>query len=439
MSSVSNEKKRTITIDPNFQSSLSKKTARRGNRNRNSAAIKPRPFIRPNTLKKSLLDKIKQHQQRQQQQRSNANANAHTNANANNTTDESADGGDDANKFAQSFQDSLSYLQTLSDNKKTAKRKDRGRSAVKQVAESSSLLQPEVNVDLSPAFSPPASFSATPPMLTMTNLPAATSSQHQPQIQHQPQLVSSELFEPQVPMQVQVPPIYLGPDPKWGCLKNGTKPTFRTLAATSFAAPINNSKSTYNENRIQLSITEMPDVPNTTGAPSNDGSPIIRAEMNEIAEATNNAIETTYGARKQRLDEYRREHFEDALKNQQPVIKIRETKQHVITKKYKLGKYTNKNGPVIGVLIKNRQTQHNIEKKRNEMRHIPLHTIKARLHKKNLLKVGSIAPPDILRELYENAVFAGDIENDGEGILLHNFLSSSSSFTDGNAADDNHK
>jgi hypothetical protein len=48
------------------------------------------------------------------------------------------------------------------------------------------------------------------------------------------------------------------------------------------------------------------------------------------------------------------------------------------------------------------------------------------LHKKNLLKVGSIAPPDILREMYENAVFAGDIENDGEGILLHNFLASAS-------------
>lgn len=48
------------------------------------------------------------------------------------------------------------------------------------------------------------------------------------------------------------------------------------------------------------------------------------------------------------------------------------------------------------------------------MNHIPLHTIKARLHKKNLLKVGSIAPPDVLRELYATAVFAGDIEYENE-------------------------
>jgi hypothetical protein len=61
------------------------------------------------------------------------------------------------------------------------------------------------------------------------------------------------------------------------------------------------------------------------------------------------------------------------------------------------------------------------------MKHIPLHTIKARLHKKNLLKVGSIAPPDVLRELYETAVFAGDIEYENEGTLLHNFLTSSES------------
>lgn len=223
-------------------------------------------------------------------------------------------------------------------------------------------------------------------------------------MQHQPQMM-------------QAPQFHLGPDPKWGCLKNGTKPTFRAVN---------------NENRIQLNITEMPDDPmmnETTSMMGEDNTDnaninVVRAELSESAEATNKSIEATYGARKQRLDEYKREHFKNELKNQQPVIKIRETKQHIVTKKYKLGKYTNKNGQVIGVLIKNRQTQHNIEKKRNEMRHIPLHTIKARLHKKNLLKVGSIAPPDILRELYENAVFAGDIENDGDGILLHNFLSS---------------
>ena len=72
------DKKRMITIDPNLQLSMSsKKTARRGARSRSNssgetASIKPRPFIRPNTLKKTLLDKIKRHQQRQMQRGNSA-------------------------------------------------------------------------------------------------------------------------------------------------------------------------------------------------------------------------------------------------------------------------------------------------------------------------------------------------------------------------------
>jgi hypothetical protein len=237
-------------------------------------------------------------------------------------------------------------------------------------------------------------------------------------------------------------------EPKWGCLKGGTKPTFRTLHnKTLRVGTIGNNAVTHPEplkiepidlNTIQLSalsqesgdnpnhtvITDLPTATATATATEMSGEPSGGgcAETPATA-ATSDIIDSMYGVRKQRLDEYRREHIENAIKSQEPDIKIRETKQHVVTKKYKLGKYVNRNGPVIGVLIKNRQTQHSIEKKRKELRHIPLRTITARLHKKNLLKVGSAAPPDILRELYENAVFAGDIENDGEGILLHNFLS----------------
>jgi hypothetical protein len=222
------------------------------------------------------------------------------------------------------------------------------------------------------------------------------------------------------------PPIKINSEPVWGCLKNGSKPTFRTLNGTLKTASI---VPPLMDNNIQLNISDISiPVADVTHTHTHNvtTTPPPSSEQVELIAATNKSIESTYGARKQRLDEYKREHFEAALKNQQPVVKIRETKQQIITKKYKLGKYVNKQGPVIGVLIKNRQTQYNVEKKRNEMRHIPLHTIKSRLHKKNLLKVGSIAPPDILREMYENAVFAGDIENDGEGILLHNFLASAS-------------
>ena len=35
------------------------------------------------------------------------------------------------------------------------------------------------------------------------------------------------------------------------------------------------------------------------------------------------------------------------------------------------------------------------------------------------------SPPDVLRELYESSALAGDIENEGNDIALHNFLAGS--------------
>ena len=439
------DKKRTITIDPTLHSSLSKKSARNGKRNKSDAAntIKPRPFIRATTLKKTLLDKIKRHQQQQQQQQQQKqhNVNSDVDAKHNNGSIASAVAPttvipDDT--FAQTFQDSLLYLQNLSANKKTAKAKLRDNKKISSSiastsSSSTSATGPDVNLGAYPSEFANTVVPSVGAMMSMQPMQSV-----QPMQPMQPMQPVQSMYPPILMQSMQPingsneiddppgPPIKINSEPVWGCLKNGSKPTFRTLNgtlknATGVPPYIDNNNN--NNNNIQLNIS---DISNTDDVTHTHIVTPPSSEQVEVIAATNKSIESTYGARKQRLDEYKREHFEAALKNQQPVIKIRETKQQIITKKYKLGKYVNKQGPVIGVLIKNRQTQYNVEKKRNEMRHIPLHTIKSRLHKKNLLKVGSIAPPDILREMYENAVFAGDIENDGEGILLHNFLASAS-------------
>ena len=389
------DKKRTITIDPSMYS-ISKKTKRnaqpRGNKP--AATLKPRPFIRPNSLKKALIAKIKLHQQQrqqQQQQQKHHNENATSTATlSENTvaTETSNNNNNNTAAFSNSFNDSLSYLQSLTDNRQTAKRRDKKNSRLSlQTPETISTPivaasgpGPEVHIDL------PESFNSTNNNVVLT-------------VEDQDQ--------------EQQPVFQLNNEPAWGCLKNGGKPTFRMV----------------NNVTIKNSPVSLSSVSSSSVVVPTDAHAIVSESTSDIEtrNATNAAIENMYGSRKQRLEEYKRDHAQNTIKKQQPIIKIRETTQHVITKKYKLGKYVNKNGPVIGVLIKNRQTQYNIEKKRNEMKHIPLHTIKARLHKKNLLKVGSIAPPDVLRELYETAVFAGDIEYENEGTLLHNFLTSSDS------------
>ena len=379
------DKKRTITIDPSMYS-ISKKMKRNKQASNKTATtlktLKPRPFIRPNSLKKKLIANIKLHQQQQQQQQKQPHNEISTSSASSTSSTSSAseiavapETGN--NSFSNSFNESLSYLQSLTNNRQTAKRRDKKNSHPEPISNSTIIASgPEVHIDL------PASFNSTNNNVVLT-------------------------VEDQEPQQI----FQLNNEPAWGCLKNGDKPTFRMV----------------NNVTIKNSPVSLSSVSPSSMGPTDAVESEISASDIETRNATNEAIENMYGSRKQRLEEYKRDHAQNTIKKQQPIIKIRETTQHVITKKYKLGKYVNKNGPVIGVLIKNRQTQYNIEKKRNEMKHIPLHTIKARLHKKNLLKVGSIAPPDVLRELYETAVFAGDIEYENEGTLLHNFLTSSDS------------
>ena len=45
------------------------------------------------------------------------------------------------------------------------------------------------------------------------------------------------------------------------------------------------------------------------------------------------------------------------------------------------------------------------------------------MRKHKLLKVGSAAPTDVLRSMYENSVLAGDVHNKNDDVLVHNYMS----------------
>ena len=57
------------------------------------------------------------------------------------------------------------------------------------------------------------------------------------------------------------------------------------------------------------------------------------------------------------------------------------------------------------------------------MKRVPITDVKSYLRKHNLLKVGSSAPNDVLRHMYEQSVLSGDIHNLAKDTLIHNFLS----------------
>ena len=89
-------------------------------------------------------------------------------------------------------------------------------------------------------------------------------------------------------------------------------------------------------------------------------------------------------------------------------------------KKYILGK--KKGSKQVGILLKNRETQKKVKAEVSSLKSKSIQEIKDYLRKKNLIKLGSESPTDVLRKLYEDSILSGDVENDNSENLLHNFL-----------------
>ena len=89
------------------------------------------------------------------------------------------------------------------------------------------------------------------------------------------------------------------------------------------------------------------------------------------------------------------------------------------TLKYSLGKH--KNGKV-SVLIKNAKTRRKVQTEQALLKQKSIADIKLYLRSKNLLKVGSEVPNDVLRQMYESAILAGDVTNKSKDTLIHNFM-----------------
>ena len=109
----------------------------------------------------------------------------------------------------------------------------------------------------------------------------------------------------------------------------------------------------------------------------------------------------------------------DKRNNDLRKTKIRRHLRKTITKKFKLGKQS---GNIVGVLIKNNDTRKNVQKEHGLLKSKQLADIKKILVEKNLIKIGSTAPPGIIRNIYEASMLTGDVENIGKGVGLHNFL-----------------
>jgi len=175
-------------------------------------------------------------------------------------------------------------------------------------------------------------------------------------------------------------PIYIKDPPPYSSLKNGSKPTFREWKRQT-------QKNTHQTAQAQPLIR------------INNNGPIVSTEKTE---------------RSKELERIKVKYKENNPSTKPKAYIRRRTR----TIKYKLGK----NGKKVSVLIKNHNTRKLVKHEQGLLKQKSIMEVKNYLREKNLLKTGSKAPNDVLRQMYEQSILAGDVSNNAKDTLIHNYL-----------------
>ena len=98
-------------------------------------------------------------------------------------------------------------------------------------------------------------------------------------------------------------------------------------------------------------------------------------------------------------------------------IKQRKT----VKRTYYLGK--SKVFPKVAVLVSNKTLRKKITTQAQLLKQVPIQDVKKYLMQKGFIKVGSVAPNDVLRKMYESAVLVGgEIQNHNSDNFLYNYF-----------------
>ena len=197
------------------------------------------------------------------------------------------------------------------------------------------------------------------------------------------------------------------PTPKYGCLKNGTLPTYRNLMNQTRknmpgqiigggALPAINAKSSNITNATNTSVANGPSTNNAPDKPN-------------ISTIMKNAIQSNQIQTK----------LENMNRNKARPKKMKQKK--TIRRTYKIGR--SKIMPKVSVLVSNKTIRNNISTKTHLIKQTPIHEIRKYLIKHGFIRVGAITPNDVLRKMYETAMLmCGEIQNHNPDNLLYNFL-----------------
>ncbi len=191
------------------------------------------------------------------------------------------------------------------------------------------------------------------------------------------------------------PPLQLVRDPiPYGNLKNGTKPTYKEWTRR-------------NINPVQPVVISGEMISKQDSERETQLN-LIKAKLKQKQENVNN---TQLNKRTQPT----------LMPPLMPPPTIQEVVHHrTIRRKHLVGKL--KKNRSVGILLVDRDTRKQIMGACKELKRKPMVEVKQYLREHNFIKIGSTAPNDVLRQMYESAVLSGEVRNNNVDVLMHNFI-----------------
>jgi len=398
---------KTIEINPSLFSvgGLSKKNKSKKN--------KPMvtPLISPNILKNKLLKRIKDHKNKETE---NLENNKKKISSKSEDTLIQGPTSSNINSYTDEFNDSIEYLQTLSKQKKTETENTAKRNAIQRKTVKNYSTMPVVNLELPDELK--ETFVSEP---IITNI-------------SRPVLIKNN--------QVDLP---------YGILKGGSKPTYRQWNKTQ-----KNYQPVINTQTVNAPVSERESRLNILKQKLKQQSTIINSPIQQQVQIITPQVITPEPNFLQPIQIVPEPNLEEILLTQNliqkpkeviinsqnnnissaPVINeaivgqssnlgnrtIKKLLKKTIHKKYTLGK--SKIKKTVGILLKDKNTRKNVLNAQKDLRNKSTNDVKTYLREHNLIKIGSNAPNDVIRKIYESAMLAGEITNNNKDTMIHNFI-----------------
>jgi hypothetical protein len=383
---------KTISINPSLFSIKKNQTKKK-----EKTPPKIQPLISPNMLKNKLLKRIKEAKNME-----NKNNNLVSQPEIKNNNNSS-------NNFEDEFNESINYLQTISKQKKNNEDKIKNELAKQKNLE---VLERKTLKNYQSSYNNP---------LPIVNVDL-------PEELEQP-IINAE-YTNTINNNVGVSLNYrINDEVPYGVLKNGMKPTYRSWNKTqknlivtnpesSLIVQPNNITLTSNarENRLKMLRDKLKN--NTVNTTINDNILMTQKLIQPLQLSNEENINNEKVQPIQNQPIQNQPIQNQPIQNQPTRMKIKRT----IKKKYTLGKSKIQNS--VSVLLKDRGTRKNIISAQKELKKKSINDVKSYLRDHNLIKVGSDAPNDVIRKIYESAMLAGEITNNNTDTLLHNLSKS---------------